>query len=182
MPGGLPRARRPEASHVWRTRRRVLVPGGRAPDSEGNGHDAPLEGAMGQATSRLPVPWPTAEGPGRPHPTVVDRRAGRPLSGAHARMVAWVPPASSARAGRRRIPWAWRSLRSRLGRRHQDNGRTPYRVPQHWSVFCKSRANCGREIYCLAQNTDDWHGGTTRHCEGPGTFRRAENQALAHEI
>jgi hypothetical protein len=36
-------------------------------------------------------------------------------------------------AGRRRIPWAWSYLRSRLGRRHHDNGRTPQRVQQNLS-------------------------------------------------
>ncbi len=36
-------------------------------------------------------------------------------------------------AGRRRIPCSWSYLRSRLGRRHHDNGRTPQRVQQNLS-------------------------------------------------
>jgi hypothetical protein len=96
MPVGLPRDILPEARHWLRNRLRVLWSGGGDPAREGNFPDDPPAGAMGQDTSLRHVPSPVAEGTGRQHPTVVDRRSGRPQSGAHARMFSCVPPASRA--------------------------------------------------------------------------------------
>jgi hypothetical protein len=73
--GQLPSDRRLSARHLLLNRLCVLLSGGGDPDREGNFHDDPPEGAMGQATSLLHVPWPIAEGTGRHHPTVVDRRS-----------------------------------------------------------------------------------------------------------
>ena len=94
MPVGLQRDILAQARHLLLNRLRVLLPGGGDPDIEGNFHDDPPDGAMGQDPRLLHVPWPIAEGTGRHNPTVVDRRSVRPPSGAHARMFSWVPPAS----------------------------------------------------------------------------------------
>src|SRR5262249_37856294 len=85
-----------ETSQRLLNRLRLLVAGGRNPDLEGNVHgSAPAHGVMGQGQYLPHASSPSAEGTGRPCPTVVHHRPVRQPHGAPASVCSWVPPASS---------------------------------------------------------------------------------------
>lgn len=95
--GPLPRGRRRHVSPsttawlctrlgLWWTRRGN-------PGVERDGPGPPPADALGQACGLRHCPSPSAEGTGRPKPTVVPRQAGPPWCGARARASASLPPA-----------------------------------------------------------------------------------------